>query len=113
MRYAAIVLALALIASAQAATTEPKLQGTYFLFSGTLGEQGPPTRTDAKISFQITGHLADEMYSRLGAKAQSDACTGGMMRTLRDVVCVRAGRDTTCYLGLDLKTGKTTSGVIC
>jgi hypothetical protein len=114
MRVALILVMVALATvSGQGAPNQTRLQGDFMLFGGVLGESSPPTGTDAKVSFHITGRLAAEMYDRLGAKAQHDECTNSSVRTLRDVVCYRSGRVNDCYFGLDLKTGKTTNGVIC
>lgn len=58
----------------------------------------------------IEGRLAVRMYRELGPKAQQKECVPEHMeiRDLGDISCERekAGGQTTCYIGFDLRSGK-------
>lgn len=96
--------------------TKP-LKGEYFEFSGALGEQGPPSRSDAKVSLHITGKLATDMFRYLGRSARIPNCASdqtGETRARRDLECYSDGKSgAECYVGIDMVKGHSTGGVIC
>jgi hypothetical protein len=114
---------VALIAcSATAADTEApdfkKSRIEYRLHSRALGDVGFPTPTDTKLTVLFSGHAAKDLFDHL-RKDRYDACTAGMGIRVRAVpgdglVCVRyADGQYSCGIGIDMKTGKLSTGMIC
>jgi len=88
----------------------------YVLYGGFLGDTVPPTKGDSKISLLISGSAARDMFNALGPD-QPDACgadASTRVREKEDISCLRySSKNYVCYVGLDLKTGKSIGGVIC
>jgi len=56
----------------------------YLLYSGTLGEAQPPTRTEQRLSFAIQGQLAKQMFDSIGPDLKlSCGTTLGMRQSPR------------------------------
>lgn len=94
-------------------------KGGYLIYSGDLGEQQPPTRTDRKTSFTVDGPLAKELFEAIGPDLK-DACgslSGLRVRNKGDLDCTydkdHPAAPYTCHFGLDLRTGKSITGSIC
>jgi hypothetical protein len=91
----------------------------YLLYSGTLGEAQPPTRTEQRLSFAIQGPLAKQMFDSIGPdlKLSCGTTLGMRQRTRGDVDCSYdkdyAASPYTCHFGLDLRKGKSIAGAIC
>ena len=91
----------------------------YLLYSGTLGEAQPPTRTEQRLSFAIQGSLAKQMFDSIGPdlKLSCGTTLGMRQRTRGDVDCSydkkHAVSPYTCHFGLDLRKGKSIPGAIC
>ncbi len=99
--------------------TYAPLKASYMLYSGDLGEKGPAKPTDTKLSVMVEGQLAQEMFNALGAD-QKDACAASetvRFRQRGDVSCTFDKESKTfpytCYIGLNLKNGKSIPGAIC
>lgn len=91
------------------------LKGDYYVYGGTMSEMLPPTAKDRKVSLMFTGQLAKDLFSQIGADAKN-ACSAGAgyhERRKGDLVCILDEDGYSCYLGLDVTTGKSTYGVIC
>jgi hypothetical protein len=106
-----VILLTAVIAHAagQAGQEEGKFAGEYAIHGGSPGDITPPTVKDAKLSMTIDGRLAARMYRELGPKSQQKECVPDNMeiRDLGDISCEReAGGQTTCYIGFNLRSGK-------
>lgn len=114
MKSILLILAMALAGLAQAA---PKpLNADYVIYSGDLGEQMPPTKTDRKISINVTGQPAKDIFDSLGPDVKAECTTGKGERERRKgtVWCFylpRSGYE--CYFGFDLRTGKSIDGGEC
>jgi hypothetical protein len=100
---------------AEFATTKMR----YLIYSGTLGETEPPQAGNKKLSMMFEGRLARELFDSIGPD-QKDACgasTGVRMRERGDISCSydrdQKSAPFTCYVGLNLKTGKSMAGSIC
>jgi hypothetical protein len=92
------------------------LKGDYQVYGGTLSEVVPPTRTDRKVAFMFTSTLAKELFEQIGpdAKPSCSDAPGYRERNRRDLSCTYTRQDGySCYLGLDVTTGKSTRGSIC
>lgn len=99
--------------------TYATLKGRYLIYSGELGEQQQPTRSDRKMAFMVEGSLAKELFEAIGP-ALKDACgamSGLRVRQKGHVNCTldkdHPAAPYTCHFGLDLKSGKSIPGSIC
>jgi hypothetical protein len=91
------------------------LKGDYYLYGGTMSEMLPPTAKDRKVSFMLNGPLAKDLFHQIGPDVKN-ACSkaaGYHERHRGDLVCILDEDGYSCYLGLDVTTGKSTYGVIC
>nr|WP_315401458.1 hypothetical protein [uncultured Duganella sp.] len=117
-----IVSALALAALAAAAEDKATgrylakpLKGDYYVYGGTISEKLPPTSKDRKVSFMFSGQIAKDLFNEIGPDTKQ-ACSkeaGYHERRKGDLVCILDDDGYSCYLGLDVTTGKSTNGVIC
>ena len=111
---AVIFMLLAVIGQASAA---PKaLKADYVIYSGDLGEQMPPTKTDRKISINVTGQPAKDIFDSIGPdiKAACNTDPGDRERRKGKMWCFyqpKSGYE--CYFGFDLRTGKSIDGGEC
>jgi hypothetical protein len=90
-------------------------KGSYLIYAGSLGEEKPPTTSDRKISFSVTGPLAKEMFDSMYPDAK-EACSddkGHHERYKGNVSCVRDPDGYTCHFGFNLRTGASISGATC
>lgn len=107
------------IAADTSPTATPKpLRGDYQIYGGTLSEMLPPTPSDKKVAFMVTGPAAKDLFLQIGPDiAKENACSEAKdyrERRRGDVSCVHSkGEGYRCYFGLDLKTGKGMHGAIC
>lgn len=117
---AAIVL-LALSGGATADAVDDwfkKFSGTYWIYSGSLGDSAPPTSTDRKLGFAIHGTVAREIFNAIGPDVH-DLCTEGDGIRIRRkdnerLSCSRSRKaEYQCNFGFDLRTGKSIGGIIC
>jgi hypothetical protein len=92
------------------------LRGEYSVYSGELGNQQAPTRTDRKVSFIVEGKAAKDIFDAIAPddKLTCSGNKGARSRTKGTVWCTyEPGEGYTCYFGFDLKTGKSIAGGIC
>lgn len=94
------------------------LQGDYYAYSGTLAEMAPPTLKDRKVSFMLTGRLAKDMFNQIGPDVtKEDACSSSpdyRERRRGDLDCIFTKEDGySCYIGLNVATGKSRSAALC
>ena len=111
------------IVSVMAADTSPSgkpkpLRGDYQIYGGTLSEMLPPTPSDKKVAFMVTGPAAKDLFLQIGPDvAKENACSEAKdyrERRRGDLSCVHMkSAGYSCYFGLDLKTGKGMHGAIC
>lgn len=91
----------------------------YLMYSGSISEAQPPTRTNKRLSFAIQGELAKQMFDSIGPdlKLACGTTLGMRQRTRGDVSCSYDKEDTkspyTCHFGLDLRNGKSIEGATC
>lgn len=92
------------------------LKGSYSIYAGALGEETAPTKSDRKISIEITGQPAKEMFDSMypdyhptcsGEKGDRDRRKGQVYCSFSQGVGYR------CFLGIDLRTGKSIAGASC
>ena len=116
MKALAWVLVLVSLHASQAEAAPKPLQADYVIYSGDLGEQMPPTKTDRKISINVTGHSAKDIFDSIGPdlKAACNAGPGDRERRKGSVWCFyqpKSGFE--CYFGFDLRTGVSIDGGEC
>lgn len=90
-------------------------KGDYLVYSGTLGEEQPPTAADRKISFSVSGPVAKDMFDSMSPDAK-ESCSddkGHRERYKGNVACIRDTDGYTCHFGFDLRTGASISGATC
>lgn len=124
-RHLFVLAAIALSSVPQAAekprqeTAEPRrLQGTYHVFGGTIGDQLPPTPTDRNLAFRFEGQTAKDLFEYIGPDVKKEkACTDDPAyreRRRGHLLCVHwSDTGYRCFLGLNLKTGKSDDGGVC
>ncbi|MDC8757854.1 hypothetical protein [Janthinobacterium fluminis] len=104
-------------AGKETAVSESKpLKGSYSIYAGALGEEAAPTKNDRKIAIEITGRPAKEMFESMypdyqptcsGEKGDRDRRKGNVYCSFNQGVGYR------CFLGIDLRTGKSIAGASC
>jgi hypothetical protein len=95
------------------------LTAEYTIYSGRLGEEKAPTTDDRKLSIEVTGQAAKDIFESIGPDAPGVSCTGDERERLRRkerVWCsyspIDGGRYK-CYLGFNLRTGESIAGGSC
>jgi hypothetical protein len=100
-------------------TAEPRpLQGDYQVYGGSLGDMLPPRPKDRNLVFHFEGQTAKDLFDYIGPDVKkSRACTddsGYRERRRGHLFCVYwKDNGYRCFLGLDLRTGKSNYGGIC
>ncbi len=93
-------------------------KGEYVIYAGGIGDALPPTSTDKKLSFFVTGKMARDVFDAIGPDLKN-ACGSGdgvRMRQRNDerIACSFHPKDGyQCYFGFDLVTGRSIAGVVC
>lgn len=114
--FCSTLLAMLIALGSQAHAAPKPLKANYVIYSGDLGEQMPPTKTDRKISINVTGQSAKDIFDSIGPDIKAACTTGKGERERRKdrVWCFylpRSGYE--CYFGFDLRTGKSIDGGEC
>lgn len=94
------------------------LQGTYDVYGGTVGDPAPPTPNDKNMSFVFVGQTAKDIFGHIGPDVKpAKACTEDpeyRERRRGHLFCVY-WKDSgyRCFLGLDLRTGRSDHAGTC
>lgn len=117
------VLAVALSSTANAESGKEErrfgakpLKGDYYVYGGTLGEMTPPTAKDRKISIMFTGAFAKDLFRDIGPDLKNACSSDGGYRERRkgDLICTYTKIDGhECYIGINVRNGKSMIGSIC
>jgi hypothetical protein len=113
-----ILVSLAGIAMAAGDDWYRKFSGTYWIYSGSLGDSGLPTAADKKVGFSLEGKVAKDIFNAIGPDVP-DICTEGSGTRVRhkdngNLSCSRSKEgEYQCNFGFDLRTGKSIGGIIC
>ena len=113
------LLAIALIActTIAAAADYAPLQGTYKLGGKTLIDPPDSEAQTTHFYVDLQGHTARDLYNALDAKAVDGVCgePGDLTKRSGGVQCtkVKHGKEYYCAFGIELKTQKVVSGVVC
>jgi hypothetical protein len=104
--------------SQPASVTPRPLEGELQVYGGTLGDKAPPTPTDRNLAFVFEGQTAKELFGYIGPDLKKEkACTDDpeyRERRRGHLLCV-FWKDSgyRCFLGLNLRTGRSDHGGIC
>ncbi len=81
-----------------------------------MGDTSIPTKDDAKVSFEIKGKVAKEMFDNMGGDVKN-VCPSEPRERLRSKDYLECRRTRSgiyrCSFGFDLRTGKSIGGTIC
>jgi len=111
----AVLLMLVAVVGQASAAPKP-LKADYVIYSGDLGEQMPPTKADRKISINVTGQSAKDIFDSIGPDLKAECTTekGDRERRKGTVWCFyQPSSGYECYFGFDLRTGKSIEGGEC
>ena len=118
-----LILLILFLLNMPVANSEPSaearpLRGSYQIYGGSLAEMQPPSADDAHVSFRFKGRSASDLFDSKGPDVRKqDACSGAAgyrERRRGHLLCVHTKEDGhTCYLGLDLRKGKSDAGAVC
>jgi hypothetical protein len=95
------------------------LQATYLIHSGDVGDRGEPTFTDRRLAIAIKGDSAKEIFDMIGPdlRATCSGRSGERDRLKGDLFCTYhatgAASGYRCWIGVDLRHGKSISAVSC
>jgi hypothetical protein len=93
------------------------LKAEYTIYSGGLGDEQAPTRTERKLSIEITGQGAKDIFDSLYPDAKGVSCSrekGERLRRKGHVWCSYSPADGyRCFLGFDLRSGESIAGGSC
>lgn len=99
----------------QPARSKP-LKAEYTIYSGELGNEQAPSRSDRKLAIEINGPAAKDIFDSLypDAKVTCSGEQGERLRSKGKLWCSflpTAGYR--CFLGYDLRAGKDIPGASC
>lgn len=101
---------------ADSATTKP-LRAEYTIYSGELGDERAPTRDERKLSIDIKGPAAKEIFDSLYPDAKGVSCSseqGERLRRKGHVWCAYSpSRGYRCFIGFNLRNGESIAGGSC
>lgn len=93
------------------------LTAEYTIYSGSLGDEQAPTKTDRKLAVEITGEAAKEIFESLYPDVQGVSCSeekGERLRRKGRVWCAYSpSGGYRCFLGINLRTGESIAGGSC
>jgi hypothetical protein len=93
------------------------LKAEYTIYSGSLGDEQAPTKTERKLAIEITGQGAKDIFDSLYPDAKGVSCSsekGERLRRKGHVWCAYSPADGyRCFLGFDLRTGESIAGGSC
>lgn len=92
------------------------LSATYSIYSGDLGERAAPTKQDSKMAIAISGAAAQQMFDAMypDRALTCSSQPGYRSRRQGQAQCsYRPEAGYRCYIGLDLRTGRSIAGVVC
>ena len=92
------------------------LKAEYTIYSGGLGDEQAPTKGERKLSIEISGQGAKEIFDSLypDAKVSCSGEPGERLRRKGHVWCSFApANGYRCFIGFNLRTGDSIAGGSC
>jgi hypothetical protein len=109
--------ATCLLAHASEPALTKSMKAEYSVYSGELGNAQAPTKTERKLSIEVTGQAAKDIFDSLYPDAKGVACSdekGQRLRSKGNVWCIYQPSDGyRCFLGYNLRTGGSIPGGSC
>jgi hypothetical protein len=103
-------------ASEEPAPSKP-MKAEYTVYSGELGNAQAPTKTERKLSIEVTGQAAKDIFDSLYPDAKGVQCSdekGQRLRSKGKVWCIyQPSSGYRCFLGFNLRTGDSIPGGSC
>lgn len=118
-----VIWITALLSTAQAhekdvwpAPSKPLAKAEYTIYAGELGNAQAPTKDDRKLSIEIGGQAAKEIFDSIhpDSKVTCGNEKGERLRRKRDLWCsYLPSQGYRCFLGYNLRTGESAPGGSC
>jgi hypothetical protein len=92
------------------------MSAKYLIYSGDMGDERAPTKTDRKLSIQVSGQAAREIFDSIypDSKVTCSEEKGQRLREKGELWCAFSpSNGYRCYFGFDLRTGKSIGGASC
>ena len=116
MKIALAAVAFVLCLPALGADYQP-IKGSYLVGGATLYDPPPGEAQDTHFYIDLEGSAARDLYKAMKAKAVAGACgePGDLTKKQGGVQCTMAngGKEYHCAFGVELKTQRVVSGVVC
>lgn len=112
-----IITLLLLASSLVYASAYNQLSGTYRIGGKTLYDPPENEPQNTNIYFELSGSAAKDLYQTMAVKPQKEVCgeTGTQTKTIGNMQCTLSsgGKEYRCWFGIDVKSQKIVSGVVC
>lgn len=98
------------------APSKPLKGAEYTIYSGELGNEQAPTKEDRKLAIEVSGQAAKEIFESIypDAKVTCSGEPGERLRRKGELWCSFVpGRGYRCFLGYDLRNGRSIAGGSC
>ncbi|WP_256080158.1 hypothetical protein [Massilia sp. YIM B04103] len=92
------------------------VKASYAIYSGELGDEAAPTQNERKLSLEITGQAAKEIFDSMSPdiKPSCSGEKGDRDRRKGKLYCTyHQGDGYRCFIGVDLRTGQSIAGGTC
>ena len=92
------------------------LMAEYTIYSGELGDEQAPTRTERKLSVEVSGQGAKDIFDSIypDDKVTCSDEKGERLRSKGNITCsYTPARGYRCFFGFDLRTGRSIAGGSC
>lgn len=102
--------------ASQQAADPALMKALYSIYSGDMGDERAPTTTDRKLSIQVSGQAAKDIFDSIypDAKVTCSEEKGQRLREKGELWCsFSPSNGYRCYIGYDLRTGKSIAGASC
>lgn len=90
-----------------------KLEGTYAITSASLTD-APQGEQKDRVVMIVKGKAAKEIYDAMPGKAKKSECDAGMLlKVSGGLACTKESTLYSCNVAVLLKTGESTSALVC
>lgn len=86
------------------------------VYSGGLGDPAKPLASEVKVSFHIQGKGAQDLFDHMGPDVRNECGADPKVRVRmkEHLQCLRYSKsEYSCYVGFNLKDGKSIAGSVC
>ena len=92
------------------------MKAEYTIYSGELGDEQAPTRTERKLSVEVSGQGAKDIFDSIypDDKVTCSDEKGERLRSKGNITCsYTSARGYRCFFGFNLRTGRSIAGGSC